>query len=395
MCLYLAKRSFDRFSSAYLYLVGMCIVTMLISSVIYGCLNCDTIECGGGFRLHVMMSDNGELPEGDYVVSVGVEDEIFDISCNIAESLPNSKCVYVEEQEARMVAIDQNGWMILLYLSGTQKPDGFDLHIENRSDSKDRFSAVRGPEFVTITVSMNNAVLGEGEFFPKYNHDEDYYGDERCGYCDIMQNENESILLLERAAVENNTDADSVCEESETVLSSIDDNSAILGFSGNELLTASGEEFSVNATWTSETEALVQSPLSGNTVATIAVSYENGIVKEINSSVRDDLSDLDVSDICQSRMEIEVAVSFKTEDGAFNEIWPAKLTGVSLEKSTPQKLTASFDPLNLKGNFKIESISGDKQSDVVDGIFETRLGEKVTGHIKIDVQNTNETSVIS
>jgi hypothetical protein len=160
-----------------------------VAALTIGCLNCNSIACVGGFELNVSMSDGDALPEGEYLVHLVVETSEFDVHCQVTNSVETSNCEEITSPD---------GWNIGLYtipysVDGPGPPTGFRLGAVDESDSHGRFDAMRGPDHVGVTFDLNGGILGEGEFDPEYEHRDDFYGDERCGYCDKLVSETLSL----------------------------------------------------------------------------------------------------------------------------------------------------------------------------------------------------------
>lgn len=181
-------------------------------------------------------------------------------------------------------------------------------------------------------------------------------------------------------------EAADTCEETTTILASLDEVSALLGISAAELLDATGNGFTLTATYTVDTSLLTQSPLGGETELTVTISFAGGEIREIASVPVDSGSGQDIAVDCPDRLEVEVSVAFVTADGAFNETWPAILTQTDAAESSPS-LTADFDPYEVEGTFEIVSIEG-PTPDSVTGDFSTLAVDPYSGALEIFVEQS-------
>ena len=182
------------------------------------------------------------------------------------------------------------------------------------------------------------------------------------------------------------------CEETIKVLLR-DEQSTLLGISADDVLGQVGDGFTTTAFYSGDTSILTQSPLGGETHLTLAISYNGGEIREIESEPvngnGDEIAPAIAVD-CRHRLEIDVSVAVSTADGAFSENWQGVL--VESVNSTHDGfdypyLTADFDPSVIEGTFKIVSISG-TAPDSVTGSLHTSAIDPYNGSIDILVQQT-------
>lgn len=187
-----------------------------------------------------------------------------------------------------------------------------------------------------------------------------------------------------------NQEAFDSCDETATILTSIDEVSALLGISAADLLDTTGNGFTSTATYTEDTSILTQSPLGGETDLTVTISFTGGEIREIESIPVDSGSGQEIAVECPDRLEVEVIVNFSTADGAFNETWSAVLSQASSEDSgglVDPTLTTDFDPAGVEGTFEIVSIAG-VTPDSVTGGLSTLAVDPYTGSLDILVEQT-------
>lgn len=181
------------------------------------------------------------------------------------------------------------------------------------------------------------------------------------------------------------------CEETATILTDINQVSELVGVSGANILDESGGGSVVSAAYSDDESILTQSPLGGQTDLTIAIIYENGEIRQIESLPVDDGTGQDIAADCRHRVELDVTINVSTDDGAFNEAWQAVLAqslsydGVNLDDPG---LAADFDPYDLAGSFEIVSIAGEPP-DKVTGSFNTTAVDPYQGGIDILVEQSS------
>jgi hypothetical protein len=182
--------------------------------------------------------------------------------------------------------------------------------------------------------------------------------------------------------------AGATCEDSVRVLGSLDEASPLVGLSANDLLDEADGGFTADAGWASDTDVLTQSPLGGSTALTVAVTYEGGEIREVDSKMVEDAQDMAVD--CPDRLEVDVSIGVSTADGALSETWPAVLSRALSETDGlgAATLAADFDPEALGGTFDIVTIEG-VTPDSVTGAFSSTAASPWQGEIDILVQQTS------
>jgi hypothetical protein len=186
-----------------------------------------------------------------------------------------------------------------------------------------------------------------------------------------------------------NQEAYSHCEDTATILGDAGVVSDLLGLSADDLLAAAGGGFQVTAVWATETAILTQSPLGGETEATVTIAYEGGEVREIDSQPIEGENEIAMD--CRPRLEVEVTITVATADAALDETWEAVLSrSVSYEtdEELPLMLMADFDPGGLNGDYEIVAIEG-PAPDAVTGRFSTTAGEPFQGTLDILVEQSS------
>ena len=155
-------------------LLGSCAVLCALAG---GCLMCNSIACNGGLEVTASMSDGGALADGQYDVHLTIEGDTVDFSCAIADgNLPSGGCDPAEGA----------GWAIMFYVA--EEVSGFKIRISDQ-DAGGGSDSVRGPDSVSVSIALDGTTIGVADYAPEYTRDEDFYGDEECGYCDSLAQE--------------------------------------------------------------------------------------------------------------------------------------------------------------------------------------------------------------
>lgn len=150
-----------------------------------GCLSCIEPGCGGGFEWNAAPADGEAVPAGHYRFEITLEGDAFVVECDIAETYGESDCGEPQGDADWNLSLsfgqvnDQN-W----------NPDDpvSDFHLRasdtSGSDPDGSYNETRGPTSVSIAVTRDDAALADVDYTLMYERDEDFYGDERCGFCE-------------------------------------------------------------------------------------------------------------------------------------------------------------------------------------------------------------------
>jgi hypothetical protein len=155
------------------------------------CLACNDIGCDGGFEWSGRAGDNSGLVPGLYSFDITLDGSRFTLDCTVAETIGESDCgeptqvegdagfdLYMDLSQVDPEEFDPSGPAGGFYLRA------FD---DSESDESGRFTATRGPQQVHITALYGGMPLIDVDYEITYERDDDYRGDERCGYCDERQ----------------------------------------------------------------------------------------------------------------------------------------------------------------------------------------------------------------
>lgn len=164
---------------------------LVLGIVNTGCLSlggitCTTNECVGGLQWTATTQDGQPLLPGEYSLQVQLEgDDRFTIECAVADD-GTAQCdepVHADGDRDFHVGIEWFG-------EHTVHPDpmtavtSYGVRVTARELVDD---GVRGPTTATLTLSRDDVVVLEDEYSLEYDRDEEFHGDERCGFCDLSQ----------------------------------------------------------------------------------------------------------------------------------------------------------------------------------------------------------------
>jgi len=153
-----------------------------------GCLSCIEPGCGGGFEWNATPADGEAVPPGRYRFEITLEGDMFVVECDIAETYGDSDCGESEGDADWNLSLSR----------GQANPDDWnpddpvsDFYLRasdtSGSDPDGSYNETRGPTSVSIVVTRDDAALTEVDYTLMYDRDDNYYGDERCGFCESQE----------------------------------------------------------------------------------------------------------------------------------------------------------------------------------------------------------------
>ncbi|MBN2803441.1 MAG: hypothetical protein JXR91_10125 [Deltaproteobacteria bacterium] len=123
---------------------------------------------------------------GEYSLDFKIDQHSLTVICPVEQEIRWARCTITGDVpdelglscNMRLIAIDPND-------SQSAATGGIVCNTEYYDDSL----SVRGPENVTIVVKREGKVIGSGEYEPEYTRNNNYWGDEECGYCESLVSE--------------------------------------------------------------------------------------------------------------------------------------------------------------------------------------------------------------
>lgn len=163
------------------------------------------------------------------------------------------------------------------------------------------------------------------------------------------------------------------CVDTPSELASIDAESP-LGFTAAQVLAAIEGERALTLTWSDDGPTRYDDP--GTSVgATLSVAYAGGAVRYVDSEPSED-GDADIDLECSPRLEIEVELSFVTEDRVFDESLTVTLTAWEVGRV---EWLVPAPPGEVEGSLSVDDFvvsegwtitGGDLRGSFVDGVAE-------------------------
>jgi hypothetical protein len=157
------------------------------------CLACNEPACVSAFEWNAEADDGSALLPGAYAFEVTLEGSRYSFECTVVATARESSC-----SEPARVEGDVDFDLYVDVVSLQLDPDQWDRDApaasfslrasdESESDPSRNFNATRGPQDVHIVTLHDGAPLIDVEYMLTYERNDEFYGDERCGYCDEQQ----------------------------------------------------------------------------------------------------------------------------------------------------------------------------------------------------------------
>lgn len=170
--------------------LGLALGLVAVAPLACEAITCSSNQCAEGLEWYAQTDGGGALIPGTYVFEASLDGTIVGFSCTIADALGDSEC------DAPMVLEGDGDFEVELGLRGVM--EGF----QQPSDHVGRIvlnayenvsGGVRGPEAVHIVGTRDGQPIVDVTYEMTYERDENYHGDERCGFCDIRETRSSEI----------------------------------------------------------------------------------------------------------------------------------------------------------------------------------------------------------
>ena len=151
------------------------------------CMVCNEIACGGGFEWQATPEDDTPVVPGAYRLAIELDDVLYEFDCTITERARESECVGPADESADEFEID----IEMLSRQTTEEwdrdaPVGSIMVNAWAFEGEDDRST-RGPRDIHIVLERDGATLVDVPYAIEYDRDEDFFGNERCGFCDQLE----------------------------------------------------------------------------------------------------------------------------------------------------------------------------------------------------------------
>lgn len=154
-----------------------------------GTVTCFSNQCVGGLAWTATTEDGQPMLPGDYTLELDLEGDRITFECTMADD-GTSQCAVPNRMAGdRDFRVDIHWFGEHTFTMG--EPDGtstmvtehgIDLTAQEQVDG-----GIRGPTEVSITMRHEGEIVLETAYSLTYDRDEEYHGDERCGFCDSTE----------------------------------------------------------------------------------------------------------------------------------------------------------------------------------------------------------------
>lgn len=149
------------------------------------------------------------------------------------------------------------------------------------------------------------------------------------------------------------------CEETVTVLGSLEEATA-LGFTAGEVLAQGEGTFESPIVWAPPGEVVTVGPEQGEGQLTLTVAYAGGELRHVASTPKENVDDggneggpaIADGELCKSRVEVDVQLTLVTGGGALNDTVEAVLSSADPRHVA---IAAELDPEALGGSLSVTS----------------------------------------
>jgi hypothetical protein len=171
---------------------GLALVAGLFASAPLACdsINCQANQCAGGLEWYAQAEGGGALLPGSYAFEAVLDGTRVGFACTIADTVAATVCdvpVVLEGDGAFEVEVGVRGVQ-----QGFQQPSDHVGRIVLRANESVS-GGVRGPEAVHIVGTRDGEAIVDVTYELAYERDENYHGDERCGFCDLTETRTAAI----------------------------------------------------------------------------------------------------------------------------------------------------------------------------------------------------------
>jgi hypothetical protein len=160
----------------------------LASTALPGCAPCGLNGCMGGLQWTARTQDGLPLEAGSYALTIELEDTRWTSTCTIVDPIEDSAC-----SEPERIAGDTEFSVEVKPWSGDEvfvdpglPVDRFRVEAAEYTDEGD-LGSMRGPTSARIVLERDGTVLVDEAYEIEYRRSDEAHGDERCGYCDSLE----------------------------------------------------------------------------------------------------------------------------------------------------------------------------------------------------------------
>jgi hypothetical protein len=165
---------------------ALCVLALGSTIAAASCMICNDIGCGGGLEWEASPRDGGAMMPGSYRLVLELDEGSYHFDCTVTERARDSECI------AR--ADNDDEFELSIDLPSYQATDEWDRDapaasfvVEAWAFEGEEERSTRGPRDVHIVLDRDGETLVDASYDIAYERDEDFYGNERCGFCDLQE----------------------------------------------------------------------------------------------------------------------------------------------------------------------------------------------------------------
>jgi hypothetical protein len=166
-----------------LRLVAATLVAAAATITSASCLMCNEVGCLGGLGWEARPFEGGAVRAGDYSLAIDLDGSSYEFDCTVSERARNSVCVGPHADDDRFEVFVE----FIPQHEGEQWDDDAPVGSIVVEASALEGDSTRGPRDVHIVLARDDVTLLDASYDITYERDEDFFGDERCGFCDLQQ----------------------------------------------------------------------------------------------------------------------------------------------------------------------------------------------------------------
>ncbi|HWB73332.1 MAG TPA: hypothetical protein VG755_00225 [Nannocystaceae bacterium] len=151
------------------------------------CVMCNDIGCIGGLEWEASPLEGGAMMPGSYDLVLELDGGSYHFDCTVTELARESECSGPADD-------DDDEFELSIDLTSYQTTEEWDrdapagkLLVQVWAFEGDEQRSTRGPRDVHIVLARDDRMLVDTTYDIDYERDEDFYGDEKCGFCDLQE----------------------------------------------------------------------------------------------------------------------------------------------------------------------------------------------------------------
>jgi hypothetical protein len=144
------------------------------------CLMCNEIACIGGLEWEARPFDRGTMKPGIYSLALELDSGSYHFDCTVSPSANGSACSGPADG-------DDDEFEVSVDLVSDRQGPVSAIVVDASALEGDEQRSTRGPRDVHVVLEREGVTLIDARYDIAYQRDDDFFGDERCGACDLQQ----------------------------------------------------------------------------------------------------------------------------------------------------------------------------------------------------------------